>query len=1169
MSNRAIVYFCAVLLLSAAATGQTITGEISGTVLDESAAVVPGAAVALVNENTGTSREMLSNEVGLFVFPVLQPGTYTVKVSRQGFRTFEQTGIVLTANDRVAIHEIRLKVGETAETITVQSTGELLQTENAQTSALLTPQQLDRIVVRGRDVINLIKLFPGVSQGSYRDGTERIETERGTGNDLGGQFGTFTPNISGARSYWNTVTLDGQMGSDAHLVSLFNEVTSVDAIAEVKVVLTNYQAEYGRNSGPQINLVSKSGTREFHGSLYWFKRHEMFNAQNYFNNRDGLPKPLLRYSTFGGTIGGPIYIPGKFNKDRDKLFFFFSREEWRNKEPVGLGRNTVPTALERRGDFSQTLDVGGRLIPIRDPLSNAPFPGNIIPANRINPNGQIILNLFPLPNITDRAITGGNYNFQHEEIKETPKNTSLLKIDWVASKSDNITVRARNYWSDARASQGIAAVNSNWPQFRHHYLFTEDSGKVGWTRVINPGTVNEFSSGFRDLGERGAGSREPGGFAPIIKGSHNMTLGQFHPEVNTNNFIPAASFGGVPSAVNIAFDNRIPINAGDQRWDLVNNLSWIRGSHSFKFGVYLEQNWVAEGPRATNFPGNFDFGRDPNNPFDSNWAFSNALIGSFRAYTEPNVRIRGWGKNFLAEWFAQDTWKATRRLTLSYGLRFGSATPWQMREPEREGSLFSLSRYDRSKAPLFYTPALNASGARVARNPLTGELAPAVFIGAFVPNSGDPVNGMVVASDPALPSGFMVREPVQLAPRFGLAYDLFGNAKTVIRAGFGITKQTLPSNDYINLMSELPPISFSPTIFYSTMDTFLQAEGVLFPSSVNSFDSDPVTPSVYNYSFGIQQSIGFSSVLDVSYVGNVGRHLIQRRNLNTVPYGARFDPANADPTNPRIALPDNFFRPYPGYGNVTYQENSGTSNYNGLHVALNRRFTGGIQFGVAYTWSKTMGLTDSDQQGLPMYRPYRIWNYGRLGFDQTHKMVINYLWELPKLSRVLPHPVVRHIFDNWEWNGVTTFSSGPPSGIGLSTVDNADLTGGGDGARVVVIAPPELPRSERTFNRRFNTEAFARPARGDFGNAPKDVFRLPGINNWDFTFLKKIPLGATEGRYVQLRWEMYNALNHAQFRGVDTGARFDVNGNQVNSRFGQAISARFPRVMQAALHLYF
>jgi hypothetical protein len=1159
-----LAFLCAGALVS-----QTITGEISGTVLDNSDAVVPGASVTLISETTGARREALSNPTGIFVFAAIQPGTYTIRVAQSGFQTLERTGIMLTANDRVTVGDLRLQVGQTTETITVRSSGEVLNTESAQTSALLTPQQLDRIVVRGRDVMNLVKMLPGVSQGAIRDGVEQGSLQRGLGGDLGGQFGTFTPNISGSRSYWNTVTLDGQMGSDAHLTSLFNQVTSVDAIAEVKVVLTNYQAEYGRNSGPQINLVSKSGTRDFHGSLYWFKRHEMFNAQNFFNNRDGLTKPLYRYNTFGGTIGGPIYIPGKFNKDRDKLFFFYSREEWRNREPLDLGRRTVPTTLERAGDFSQTIDVGGRLIPIRDPLSGANFPGNVIPASRLNPSGQAILNLFPLPNITDRAITAGNYNYQFQEIKETPKNTNLLKIDYVATAKDTITVRARNYWADSRASQGIAAVNSNWPQMRHHYLFTEDSGKVGWTRVVSPTIVNEFSVGFRDLGERGAGSREPHGFDPILRSTTGVTVGQFQPAVNPNGFVPAVSFGGVPNAVNVAFDARIPIDAGDQRFDLVNNLSWIRGTHSFKFGVYMEQNWVSEGPRAANFAGSFDFGRDPNNPLDSNWAFSNAILGNFRSYVEPTARIRGWGKNSLVEWFAQDTWKVTRKLTLSYGLRFGRGTPWQMREPEREGSLLLLSRYDPAAAPPFYQPALNANGARVSRNPVTGELGPAVLIGAFVPNAGNPVNGMAVADDPTVPPGFMEQEPIQIAPRFGLAYDLFGNGKTAIRAGFGITKQSLPSNDYINLMAELPPRVFQPTIFYSSMDTFLQAQGVLFPSSVNAFDPDPVTPSVYNYSFGVQQSLGFDLMLDVSYVGNVGRHLIQRRNLNLVPYGARFDPANADPTNPRIALPDNFFRPYPGYGNITYQENSGTSNYNGLHVALNRRFTSGIQLGVSYSWSKTMGLTNSDQQGLPTYRPYRIWSYGKLSFDQTHKMVMSYLWELPRLSRVVPHPVIRYVFDNWEWNGITTFSSGTPSGIGFSTVDNADITGGGDGARVVMVDNPVLPRGERTFERRFNTEAFARPARGDFGNAPKDVFRLPGINNWDLTFLKKIPLGSSEQRYLQLRWEMYNAFNHAQFQNVDTGARFDAGGNQVNARFGQVTFSREARIMQVALHLYF
>jgi hypothetical protein len=509
-------------------------------------------------------------------------------------------------------------------------------------------------------------------------------------------------------------------------------------------------------------------------------------------------------------------------------------------------------------------------------------------------------------------------------------------------------------------------------------------------------------------------------------------------------------------------------------------------------------------------------------------------------------------------------------MTLSYGLRFSSLSVWRLREPDREGSLFLLNRYDRSKVPPLFEPARNSAGARVARNPVTGEMAPAVFIGALVPGVGDPFTGMVLADDPSVPSGYIPRPGLQVAPRFGFAYDVFGNGRTAVRGGFGITKQTqLSNNTYIYQMVETqPPRSFSPQIYYSSIDSFLQAQGVIFPGNVGAI-AEIVVPSVYNYSFSIQQSVGLNTVVDIGYVGNVGRHLLQRRNLNVLPYGARFQPSNADPTNPSVALPDVFLRPVRGYGDIPLIETSGTSNYNGLHFSANRRFSDGLQFGLAYTWSKAMGLTSNDDQLLPTYQNHKTWLYGKLGFDQTHKLVVNYLWNLPKASRLINHGVVRALFDNWEWNGITTFSSGVPQGIGLSTTDNADLGGGGDGVRVNAVQKAALGHSERTFTRWFNTDAFARPASGDAGNASRDQFRLPGINNWDFTFLKKIPLGAREGRYFQLRWELYNAFNHTQFLGVDSTSRFDPRGAQVNARFGQVISARLPRIMQAALHFYF
>jgi hypothetical protein len=453
---------------------------------------------------------------------------------------------------------------------------------------------------------------------------------------------------------------------------------------------------------------------------------------------------------------------------------------------------------------------------------------------------------------------------------------------------------------------------------------------------------------------------------------------------------------------------------------------------------------------------------------------------------------------------------------------------------------------------------------------LTGEFGPAVLIGAYVPGTGDVTNGMVTAKDEKYRNGFTRQQPVQLGPRFGFAWDVFGNGKTAIRGGFGVTKNMIPSSGLISgAANNNPPNQFRPQIFYGTMDTFLGSAGVLFPSNVTAFEWDQQVPTVYSWTFGIQRDLGAATVLDLTYVGNVARHLSQSRNLNTAPYGARFLPQNADPANPSTPLPDNFFRPYPGLGNLDHREYSGISNYNGLQASVNRRFLKGLQFGVSYTWSKSMDFTSGDNGGLPMYQPYSRWVYGLAAFDQTHVAVINYILDLPRASRLAPNRVVKAVFDNWQFSGITTIATGTPTGVGLATSDNFDFSGGGDGTRVNIVAPVSYVKDRNTLQW-VDPNFVARPVRGQFGTAGKTVFRNPGIHNWDMTLFKNIPLGVSDrSPKIQFRWEVYNVFNHTQYAGLDTTARFNPGGQQINATFGQVTSSRPPRQMQGSLRFQF
>ncbi len=1183
----------ALLCFSSLATpAQTVTGTITGTVVDPSTQVIAGAKVTLTNDRTSDARNTTTNESGNFLFPAVSPGTYSVKIEQTGFRSLQRQGFVLSANDRLSLGDLQLTVGQIGETVTVTAEGSLVQTASSEHSAQVTSKQLEQISIRGRDVTSLLRILPGVSY-------------QGESESAGNSFGSGVPNIQGGRNTGNTMNVDGVRGNDLGSPSIFSSTINFDAIGEVKVLLNGYQPEYASNSSASVNIITKSGTSQYHGTGYWYKRHEQFNANNFFNNAtlttnavtgitSTIPKPRYRFSTLGATFGGPVWLPKLGAKTKDKLFFFYSFEDSQTLNPQALRTVTTPTELERKGDFSKSyVSLNASNVPnalfIRDPLKTgacsatdqtACFPGNVIPLNRLNKNGQALMNIFPLPNATNLAITRGSYNYTFQESIKIPKRQHLFRTDYKLSARDNFYVRGSTWYAD---NQGIAvpAGTANWGLAGLHYTFTDNGITSNWTRVISSTLVNEASLGVRHSVEQGPPLNDTE-LAKLQRSTYGFTLGQFSPQINPLNIIPQVSFGGITNAAAVTYDGRTPLRGADTLMTFSDNLTYTRGAHSFKAGFYAERVRNYEGATA-NFGGSFNFSNDTNNPFNSGFAYANAALGNYTQYSESTTRPSGEGRQSLLDFFVQDSWKVNRRLTLEYGARFGWYNQWY--QDNGKAAAFSLDRFSAAKAPRYYQPgctvAVAAGGTcaaanRRALNPANNELFPAVLIGAYVPGTGDPYNGMVVATDASFPRGFRNQQPIQVQPRLGFSWDIFGNGKTAVRGSVGQFAQTrISANAVWTDVARNPPISEQPSIFYGTMDTLLSSKGSLFPpGTVAGFDPVSKTPTTYNFNLGIQHDIGWGTIVDVSYVGAQSRHLQQIRNINQIAYGARFLPQNQNPTVANTPLIDNFLRPYQGYSTINYYENAGTSNYNALQVAVNRRFTRGFQFGVAYTFSKTMDFSDDDRGTVATYRPLRIWNYGKAGFDQTHVMVINYTWDVPNASRWMPNRIVKAVFDNWQVSGLTAFASGTPSGVGFTLTDGADLTGGGDGARIVIAGNPILSESKQVidpttkFVQWFDPTVFRRPARGDFGNAPKDVFRLPGSHNWDFSIFKNFPL-KSEARYLTFRWEFYNAFNHTQWSGVNTTAQFDAAGNQLNTRFGQVTAARGERRMQGSLRLTF
>ena len=1144
MSNTKLRNVCLCLLLAAACCGaltaqMTVTGTIAGNVIDPTGQAIANAKITLTNQRSGEARTAFTNELGAFTLNAVQPETYTLRVEQKGFKAYSRTGLVVSANERVSTGDVTLQVGEVTETVSVIAEAAQVQTDSSEHSAALTTTQVANLTAKGREVVSMLRTIPGVQYQADQDST-------------GGSYGTGTPNIAGSFSGTNILAVDGVVSNDQGTPNVFSSVTTLDAIGEVKVLLNSYQAEYAGNGGPVVQVVTRSGGKEFHGTTYEYIRNEVINANDFFNNRNGVRRPRYRYNTFGGTLGGPIYIPGHWNQDRSKLFAFYNIEQALISTPGSLNTYTMPTALERQGDFSQTLDVNGKLIPITDTTTGSPFPGNVIPQNRLNPNGQALLNILAQPNFFNRTISGGNYNYQIQEVQKDPKRSQLLRLDYLPTEKDRFFVRGKT-WIAQQQGYAVAGGASPVGFFAQCYCFTEEGLALGDTHIFSPSVIMEVSTGIRHNREAWYpyGQNE---INKVLRSGIGYNLGQWYPNANASGFIPRFSFGssGVPNPPNVSYDNRLLTGGTDFTFNFNDSVAITRGTHNIKVGFDVYRIREYEGEQSI-FSGTFDFGKNTLNPLDSNYAFSNAVLGVFNSYTESNVRYGANMRQSLVEWFAQDSWKINRRLTLDYGVRWTWSGEMYPNNPGQQ-SVFMRNLYDAKQAPPLYVP-VNQGSVRYAQNPLTGELLSGGFVGLFVPGVGNPAPGGVTSVDKSVPTGFVNNPGVLWGPRLGFALDVFGNGKTAIRGGAAILYNPRVSK-WSNMVNN-PPAVLSPITYYGDMRTFLQTGGGLSPSNTQGFNINNKVSDNYNLTLGVQQDIGRSILVDVSYAGVLGQHIPQTLQINTVPYGTHFLPQYTG------GVTDNFFRPFPGYNNIAWIDNAYNSNYHALLLSINRRFSNALQFGFSYTFSKFMDYTS-----IPIYRPLRTWSYGFDGSDQTHNAVLNLTYNLPKASRLVNgNKAVTWVFDDWTLSGIAQWVSGTPASISFSTVQGTDLTGGGDGQRVNIVGDPNSNGS--TFYSWFNTAAFAVPGKGDPGNAAKNSVRNPGVNNTDLALSKRFPVSG-EKRFLTLRWEAYNAFNHTQYSGINTAARFDLTtGAQVNTLFGQVTSTRAPRIMQGALRFTF
>lgn len=1073
-------------------------GSIVGTVTDPSGAAIPAATVTITNQQTGVVvRSLTTNAQGNYAAAALPASTYSIRARKKGFTSAVHSSLVLNVGSNVRVN-FRLKIGAVTQEVTVTAPVVHLQTENATVSQAVTGKHVAEIDINGRNFVQLATLVPGAAGPSL---VGSFNTPVGVTADTG-------INFDGERQSHNVWSIDGMENYDRGCGGCIEVVPDQDAIQEFRVVSSNAGQTVGFGSGGHIQVEIKSGTRQYHGEVFEFNRNTALDTGDFFTNSANLPKPKLNFNDFGFNLGGPIYLPGHAKK----TFFFFEGDWRRLVQGSTINVNGVPVGWTN-GNFSSGNspvilnhnDVV-KTLPDGTPVY-APFSGNQIPSGMINSNAQILAK----PNFIFMSPTTSSGRYIASSSVPTYVNEQILRVDHQFSDKMSLMF---HYIRDGINQQFPTTLWSgdSYPSVGTSFLNQPQSFVLKLTNSISPTLLNEFMIGF---------NRQPLEISPTgtYTRPSGLNISQLFPE-NPLNRIPTISFGS-PLSVNYDIASW-PWSNVLNTWQIRDAMTKVSGNHTFSFGISW-MHYLKEQELFGNTQGNFNFNGNatagsymgPNGQIltTPGNSFADFMMGNAYTYTELKTQtMPAYLNTFYGLWFG-DTWKVRNGLNLNYGLRWEGMP--HAYERHNQVAAFRPSLYDPAQAP-----TIDSSG-------------------HIVPNTGNLLNGMAIAGKNGIPRGLVHNHWYNFEPRFGFAWQPSFLGKMVIRGGAGYFFENVQGNDIYNVAPN-PPFSETPQIFNTSLTNPGGGAATISPSNIQAYSPQYKQPYSIQWSFGVQRMLSNKGMFSVMYVGSKGTHQQMNRNIN-------------QPLAPAGNANINTIRPYPGWGNIGWYENSSNTNYNSLQVSMRFNSWHGLTSGVAYTYSHCLDYADNDVPGFINNAYNLAAEYGNCGYDVRHNLTANYVYSLPFFNHA--QGVERHVLGGWQLSGITTFYSGSPFTVGFSG-DPAQC--GCGGYRANVIGNPNSGSGIHTAADWFNTAAFAPIPTGQFGNGARNIVYGDGINNFDVSVFKNftgIPLPARkEGGTLQIRVEFYNFFNHTQFNGYNT--TYGSGG------FGAPSSARLPREIQ-------